>query len=187
MAEGRKTRKAQEENLKGSISGLHIYKDERNRPVYYDVFSKTGYILSNNEARYKQYSMRFMMGIIGFILMMLFNMPILVDFAVGIAVYIFMEVKFRKFLKTLVRIENFKCDEKMKSQQSIKTLDTNKVVIKMILLIALSVLIIINAQNEGYTGWLLYLNYVISILSFIFALYHAKELISRKQNSQSKA
>lgn len=183
MAEGRKTRKKNETNLKSSVSGMHIYKDERQRPVYYDIFSKTGYILANNEARYKQFSMRFMMGIIGFVLMMLFNMPLWVDIVVGLGVYGFMEYKFRKFLKTLVHVENFKCDEKMKSQQSIKTLDTNKVVIKMVLLIALSVLIIINAQNEGYKGWLLYLNYLISVLTFIFALYHAKELISRKQNS----
>ena len=68
----------------------------------------------------------------------------------------------------------------MKSEASIKTLETNKVILKMVLLIALSVLIILNALNERYTGWMLYLNYVISALTFIFALYHAKELISRK-------
>lgn len=183
MAEGRKTRKTKETDLTNNVSGMHIYKDERGRAVYYDVFSKTGYILANNEARYKQFSMRFMMGIIGFVLMMLFNMPIFVDVIVGLGVYGFMEYKFRQFLKTLVHVENFKCDEKMKSQQSIKTLETNKVIIKMVLLIALSILIVINAQNEQYTGWLLYLNYVISILSILFALYHAKELISRKQHS----
>ena len=181
MAEGRKTRKTKETDLTNTVSGMHIYKDERGRPVYYDVFSKSGYILTNNEDRYKQYSMRFMMGVIGFVLMMLFNMPVIVDIVVGLGVYGFMEYKFRQFLKTLVHVENFKCNEKMKSQQSIKTLDTNKVIIKMILLIALSILIVINAQNEQYTGWLLYLNYMISVLSILFALYHAKELISRKQ------
>ena len=70
----------------------------------------------------------------------------------------------------------------MKSEASIKTLDTNKVILKMVLLLALAVLIIINAYNEHYTGWMLTLNYVISALTFIFALYHAKELISRKSN-----
>lgn len=68
----------------------------------------------------------------------------------------------------------------MKSEASIKTLETNKVILKMVLLIALSVLIVLNALNERYTGWMLYLNYVISVLALIFALYHAKELISRK-------
>lgn len=70
----------------------------------------------------------------------------------------------------------------MKSEASIKTLETNKVILKMALLFALAILIIINAKNENYQGWMLYLNYVISALTFIFALYHVKELISRKNN-----
>ena len=49
MAEGRKTRKKQETDLKGNVSGWHVYKDERGRAVYYDVFSKTGYILRSEE------------------------------------------------------------------------------------------------------------------------------------------
>lgn len=182
MAEGRKTRQKQQADLKGSVSSWHVYMDERGRAVYYDVFSKTGYILANNEQRYKQFSMRFVMGLIGFILMLMFDMPIWLCVLVGVAVYGFMEFKFRQFLKSLVRIENFKCDEKMKSEASIKTLDTNKVLLKTVLLLALSILIIINAKNENYQGWMLYLNYVISVLTLIFALYHVKELISRKNN-----
>ena len=180
MAEGRKTRQKQQADLKGNVSGWHVYKDERGRAVYYDVFSKTGYILANNEDRYKQFSMRFVMGAIGFILMLMFDMPIWLCVLAGVAVYGFLEFRFRRFLKNLTRVENFKCDEKMKSEASIKTLETNKVILKMVLLIALSVLIVLNALNEHYTGWMLYLNYVISVLTMIFALYHAKELISRK-------
>ena len=172
MAEGRKTRKKQETDLKGNVSGWHVYRDERGRAVYYDVFSKTGYILANNEDRYKQFSMRFVLGAIGFILMLMFDMPIWLCVLAGVAVYGFLEFRFRIFLK--------KCNEKMKSEASIKTLDTNKIILKMVLLLALAVLIIINAYNENYTGWMLTLNYVISALTFIFALYHAKELISRK-------
>ena len=128
MAEGRKTRKKQETDLKGNVSGWHVYKDERGRAVYYDVFSKTGYILANNEDRYKQFSMRFVMGAIGFILMLMFDMPIWLCVLAGVAVYGFLEFRFRRFLKNLVRIENFKCNEKMKSEASIKTLDTNKII-----------------------------------------------------------
>lgn len=179
MAEGRKTRKKQKTDLKGNVSGWHVYRDERGRAVYYDVFSKTGYILANNEDRYKQFSMRFVLGAIGFILMLMFDMPIWLCVLAGVAVYGFLEFRFRRFLKNLVRVENFKCNEKMKSEASIKTLDTNKIILKMVLLLALAVLIIINAYNENYTGWMLTLNYVISALTFIFALYHAKELISR--------
>ncbi len=32
--------KKQQADLKGSVSGWHVYKDERGRAVYYDVFSK---------------------------------------------------------------------------------------------------------------------------------------------------
>ena len=52
MAQGRKTRQKQQTDLKGNVSGWHVYKDDRGRAVYYDVFSKTGYILANNEERY---------------------------------------------------------------------------------------------------------------------------------------
>ncbi len=184
MAEGRKTTKNTTDLKVNYLVGMFI-KNERGRAVYYDVFSKTGYILANNEDRYKQFSMRFVMGAIGFILMLMFNMPIWLCILAGVAVYGFLEFRFRRFLKNLVRIENFKCNEKMKSESSIKTLDTNKIILKMVLLLALAVLIIINAYNENYTGWMLTLNYVISALTFIFALYHAKELISRKRRKGS--
>ena len=108
MAEGRKTRKKQETDLEGNVSGWHVYKDERGRAVYYDVFSKTGYILANNEDRYKQFSMRFVMGAIGFILMLMFDMPIWLCILAGVAVYGFLEFRFRRFLKNLTRVENFK-------------------------------------------------------------------------------
>ena len=64
MAQGRKTRQKQQTDLKGNVSGWHVYKDDRGRAVYYDVFSKTGYILANNEERYKQFSLLFVMGLI---------------------------------------------------------------------------------------------------------------------------
>jgi len=56
--------------------------------------------------------MRFVMGAIGFILMLMFDMPIWLCVLVGVAVYGFLEFRFRRFLKNLVRIENFKCNEK---------------------------------------------------------------------------
>lgn len=112
MAQGRKTRQKQQADLKGSVSGWHVYKDERGRAVYYDVFSKNGYILANNEDRYKQFSMRFVMGAIGFILMLMFDMPIWLCVLAGVGVYGFLEFRFRRFLKNLARVENFKCNEK---------------------------------------------------------------------------
>ena len=90
MAQGRKTRQKQQTDLKGNVSGWHVYKDERGRAVYYDVFSKTGYILANNEERYKQFSMRFVMGLIGFILILMFNMPIWLCVLAGVGVYAFL-------------------------------------------------------------------------------------------------
>lgn len=178
MAQRRKIN--QKQNVVG-VSGLHIYLDERGRSIYYDVFSKCGYVLANNEARYRQYSMRFILGIIGFMLMLMFNMPIWLCILVGVLVYAFMEYKFRSFLKTLVKIENFKCTEKAKVSSTVKQMETNKVIIKFVCLLLFSGLIIVNANNEGYTGWLLYLNYLISILAFVYALYHAKELLTRKK------
>lgn len=162
-----------------SVSGMHIYLDERGRSIYYDVFSKCGYVLTNNENRYRQYSMRFILGLIGFILTLMFNLPYWLCILVGVLVYAFMEYKFRTFLKSLVKIENFKCDEKAKKTSTLKQMETNKIIIKFICLILFSILIIFNAKNEGYTGWLLYLNYAISVLSFAYALDHGKELFVR--------
>lgn len=176
MARKRKTNQTQ--NTIG-VSGLHIYLDERGRAIYYDVFSKCGYVLTNNENRYRQYSMRFILGLIGFILTLMFNLPYWLCILVGILVYAFMEYKFRTFLKSLVKIENFKCNEKAKQTSTLKLMETNKIVIKFICLLLFSVLIIVNAKNEGYTGWLLYLNYAISVLGFVYALYHGKELLVR--------
>ncbi len=176
MARKRKTNQTQD---RIGVSGLHIYLDDRGRSIYYDVFSKCGYVLANNEARYRQFSMRFILGLIGFILMLMFNMPYWLCILVGLLVYGFMEYKFRSFLKSLVKIENFKCTEKAKVSSTVKQMETNKIIIKFVCLLLFSGLIIVNANNEGYTGWLLYLNYLISVLAFVYALYHGKELLSR--------
>lgn len=178
MAQGRKTTQTNE-NV--GVSGPHIYLDERGRCVYFDVFSKNGYILANNESKYKQLSMRFMLGLIALILMLMFNMPIWICILVGILVYGFMEYKFRRFLNTLTKIENFKCNEKAKSSGTIKSMDTNKVWVKFFCLVLFAVLIVVNAQNEGYSGMYLYLNYIVCALSVIYALYHLKEILSRKK------
>ena len=55
------------------LAGMHIYKDDHNRYVYYNVFDHVGYIL-NDIPKYKTYSSRFIVGLIGGILAYSFDL-----------------------------------------------------------------------------------------------------------------
>ena len=74
------------------LAGMHIYKDDHNRYVYYNVFDHVGYIL-NDIPKYKTYSSRFIVGLIGGILAYSFDLGALLSIIIGVAAYALMEGK----------------------------------------------------------------------------------------------
>ena len=103
----RKGNKYQKDD-KLKLGGIHIYEDSHGRAVYYDVFTKCGYVLDDREQAYRPYAMRFVIGIFAAVLTYMFELPLWMCLGLGVVAYGVMEVKFRKFLKTVPQMIDFK-------------------------------------------------------------------------------
>ena len=137
----KKARKQASEEL----AGLHIYKDDHNRYVYYDVFTHTGYVI-NNVQSYRGYANRFMLALVAGVLIYTFDLGKWKPFlALGVAllIYVVMEVKFRMFLKKQTLLLNFQPKERPPRVVTAASEEKKKIIIKIILLLAFAVLIII--------------------------------------------
>lgn len=66
--------------------------------------------------------------------------------------------------------------------QSEANLDAKKIVIKIFLFIALSVLLIINAYQQGYEGVILYLNWAIAVAAAIMCIIEIRAFLFKKNN-----
>ena len=95
------------------LNGMMLYHEPK-RTVYYDIFSKKGYIINNAEAReYLLYSTRYSgMGLLGFFIFYATN-NLVVSLVCAVVGLVLLEVLFRfKFLYKLPSINNYKRPKK---------------------------------------------------------------------------
>ncbi|QNM12384.1 MULTISPECIES: hypothetical protein [Bacillota] len=165
----RKGNKYQKDD-KLKLGGIHIYEDSHGRAVYYDVFTKCGYVLDDREQAYRPYAMRFVIGIFAAVLTYMFELPLWMCLGLGVVAYGVMEVKFRKFLKTVPQMIDFKPKKRIGLVESAADDTKNRILLKVLLYFALAVLIILNAYQQKFTGFMLGLNYLISVFGVVFGI-----------------
>lgn len=151
------------------LSGIHIYMDERGRTVYYDVLTKIGYLIEEYEQAYRPFAMRYFLGMFAGILAYMFEAPLWLCAIAGIVVYIFMEIKFRLFLKKVPALLDFKPTKRIGFVQSAANDTSAKVILKLVLYLALAVLFVINAYLEHYTDFMLIASWLLGAFGVFFA------------------
>lgn len=155
------------------VTGIHVYYDTKDRPIYFDVFTKTGYLIKDVEKTYNFYSMRFAIGIIGAIISYAFSLPLTFCAGIGIVLYLFMEFQFRRFLKNLTAFKNFVPQKKVGRIEAETTLESNKIALKGFLFLVLAVLLVLNCIQEQYTGIIMGINYLLALAAVGMALFEA--------------
>lgn len=165
------------------LAGVHIYKDDHNRYVYYNVFDHNGYVL-NDIQKYKTYSSRFIVGLIGGILAYSFDLGAVLSVIIGLAAYILMEIKFRMFLKKQSMLPNFKRKERPPRLVTAASEETKKIYMKIVAYIAFGVLIIILPFSEPtrYDDIMKYACIIIGIASIGVAIFQVRALFFKKAN-----
>lgn len=156
------------------LSDPFIYYNGKNY-IYCGPFSKTGYILGNNDAKaYSIYSTRFFiplsLGVIAFFV----GMPWYVSLAAFVGMQIIMGVSFRKkLLANLPVIENFEKPDRDESFIDKVAKKYNKV--EFLLPLICSILLVfdipINAKKLGYEGGMLIGNYVVAFLMVLLSIF----------------
>lgn len=96
-----------------SVSGMHIYEDEKGRKIYYKPRKLIGYVIKpENIKTYTTLSNRYLMsglaGIFGYFILDTMKLPVWLAIPIAIVVLIFLEYRFHyKFLPNLVQLHNF--------------------------------------------------------------------------------
>lgn len=178
---GRKTTYTPEEE---KIGGFGVYRDDRGRPVYWNRFNKTAYLLTGKTKPFRTYSSRFYIGFIAGALTYVFNMPLIACIAIGLLVYAVMEYKFRSFLKTLPEIKYFDPRNHVNKIEAEAKMDTYKIVLKIVLAALMVVLLYVNAMQHGYTGFFLYMNYGLCIIAAILCIVEIRVLFLNLKNKK---
>lgn len=176
------------------LTGVNIYKDKKNRTIYYNKFTKSAYVLKpQHYASFRRFSTRFLLPILSFILIsgIAFDQPILnmpypipISIVVSILIYLVIAFKFyRSFLPSLTSLPAFVPIKKDTMIDSLRKADLSKSIVKTVLLILISVLFAVNAQQvyeKNAIEYMLYLNYALSAGAGILALLQLYALITRK-------
>ena len=146
-----------------NLNGMLIYQ-EKKRTVYYDIFTKKGYIITNLDVRtYLIYSTRYsLFALLGFFLYYLTN-AIEISFLIPIMLLLVAEILFRTtYLYRLTSIKNY---ERPKKAGYIEETANNESYIKIVLLIVLGILLAIMIGNNMNNG--LYKTRILVIMAYI--------------------
>lgn len=163
-----------------AAGGINIYHDDKNRQVYLNRLDHTGYVIDGQDKLFRTYSSRFFIGIVAAVMAYMFEIPTLFSVLIGIVAYFLMEFKFRKFLKTLPQIPNFVPEKRDSTIVAESNLAMNKIVIKIILFLSLSVLLVINADMQKYTGIMLYLNWLLAVFALVMVGIEIRAFLLKK-------
>lgn len=167
--------------------GINVYEDSNGRFVYYDRFNKKGYqIIRSDYRKFNVLSTKLITALaVGYLTYALTN-----KFLFGVIafafIYVAMFITFRKmFIKGSTYIDYFKPS---KNDSFIVKLANRtpkgKVYIIIVLLIAISVLSIINVQTTDYDIAITIFNYVLAIGSFVIAIIYCYILAYKNKSNQ---
>ena len=172
--------------LKASdLNDSNIYK-MKNNVIYYDAITKKAYYIFNKDAsNYSLYSKRYMFSILIFIIVYLGFKKLLLGLILALLVFIVANCLFYlKFIPTLTECPNF---NKPKKDNIIVRCAKNRSRIRNIFMcigfILLSIMLIINAKINNYSGIYLLGNYVFSAICMLSALLDLIILIYQFKNN----
>lgn len=161
------------------VSGINVYEDDKGRPFYYDRFTKYAYLLKDVEKTYQFYSMRFILGFVSMIVAYSFNIGLVYSILLGVLIYGFTEYRFRVFLSRLTKNKNFVPKSKASRVEAELKNKTEKIGLKCILFVALGVLLIVNAKQENFEGFVVIVNYAFVLFSFLMAIFEGFVFIKK--------
>lgn len=143
---------------KTKVTGFNIYKDKKNRDIYYDTFSKEGYVITPNDvSQLNFYQKRFILPVIIFALtytidLFGFKFGVMGAGAAAILSFVCVEYFFRfRFLKSMITIPNFVPNKQEDYFHQVATsAPFATLILKGLLYIALGVALVIFGYLENF-------------------------------------
>ena len=167
-----------------SLAGNNIYLDRYGDRVYYNVFDKNGYIVSEQvEQKFKLFYHRYSTIFIVIILLGDYFNSFQNTLLVGLGAGVLVELYFRFiFLKKLKVVKNFKRERKTSKLESlINSKEKEKVIMKACAYVLLSILIILNSIQQNFDTILITLSIIGSLYSFYIGVLNLIAFIKMKK------
>lgn len=146
-----------------------MYVDERNRDIYYDIFTKNGYVIDEKRAkRFNMFKNRFILVFMGAVLAVNFVLDLNVTIILSVLALAALEYSFRfKFLAHCTMIPKFK---KGKRAVFDEHEDKPKEILRIVLYLLFAGLIVANAYISEFDTFMLALSYIASVLAMFAAI-----------------
>ena len=168
------------------LNGISIYHDDKGKVIYSPWFSKTGYVLHDeNVSEFQNYGQSYLIAIIVFLVIYYFthilSYALLLAIAyLGVSIFMF----YKRCLKKVPKIYNFpKPHRDNYIIRQAKNMETRKIIVVILASIIMAVYIILNALYQGYKGNTLLLNYAFATLATLFGILYIFILIIKKKNN----
>ena len=172
-------------NNDNSIYGLNIYEDKKGRIIYKDFLMKNAvYIPTFDFKMFSFYRYRYIIGVSSFIVLQtpftLFHASVLLSNILTIFIFVFLEYKFRVFLKEKQKVKKFNKSEYIGYIDVLNKQDPTKMLLKAVLYIALGILILYNGYDKSYVGVSLAFCWLIMIVCVFYGLIQFYAFSKRK-------
>lgn len=142
--------------LARELTGFNIYHlHEKNQTIYYDMFTKTGYIITNaNVSKFSSWQLRLPLAIMLGAALVLLKVNIWLSILIGFASYVISTIIFHKtFLENLPINSNF---QKPKSKGFFKDIAARYprriLVITLIMFVSMAAVMLVNQLITKATG-----------------------------------
>ena len=168
------------------LAGLTIYQDPKRGTIFYDIFTKKGFILTSSDVKtYTIYtSMMPLCFIVAFALSSLFSLGYIATIIIFLVLFIAMMILFRvKFFYTLPEAENWKPVKRENIFVSMAmNYSRNRLIALILMLMALTILMPLYANMEKYDNINLYGSYAIAVVTLIGAIICTISLVVKIRN-----
>ena len=165
------------------LKGLFIFHDEHHGVVYYDVFSRNGYILTNQDVKWYTISIAFLpLAVILLYGLVQLKFDMLLAICVAVIFYILTQILFRVlFLYKLPCVENYSIQKRKHIIDNLSdTYSKPRLIALIILLLALAILMSIYVYTSEFTGVTLVALWIIVLITCIFTIMVAIALKRKK-------
>ena len=158
-----------------NIRGRNIFVDELGSTVYYDILTKIGYVIEeNNKRTFYIFQNRVIIVLLGMILCADYILDLKYTIALGLILCIVFELVFRFwYLPKLKMLDDFIPQKKASLLSGI--IDENnpkKTILKAVLYATFSVLVFINAVSQKMGLQMIILSSVLSVITAYYSILH---------------
>lgn len=175
---------------KKQVGGFFVYHDDRGRSIYYDVFTKNGYLINNRDQdKFALFNLRYLLAALAFMIVFVFFgaeslfwalLSALITFIITYLVFRF------TFMNKLPLLPGFVKPKKLSFiAQTAQDLSSGTLLVVIFMCLALTGLFIINIGLSEISGTELWGYYVVIAILIIFACAHIASLVIKLTNKKN--